>query len=162
MSGYVPIPLICGFFESGVKMILGLSHCWPFYTINHLYHQDVGGQDKIRPLWRHYFTGTNALIFVVDSSDLVRMEEARAEFLRIITDNEMQRARVLVFANKIDLPRAASVGEISELLGLQKLNGNKEWFVQATCAKTGEGLSDGINWLRDSLVAKKDKKKKKK
>ena len=30
---------------------------------------DVGGQDKIRPLWRHYFQNTQGLIFVVDSND---------------------------------------------------------------------------------------------
>jgi len=47
---------------------------------------DVGGQDKIRPLWRHYFAGTQALIFVVDSSDHERIEEARTELMRIITD----------------------------------------------------------------------------
>lgn len=34
---------------------------------------DVGGQDKIRPLWRHYFTNTDGLIFVVDSNDAVRL-----------------------------------------------------------------------------------------
>ena len=28
---------------------------------------DVGGQDKIRPLWRHYFQNTQGLIFVVSS-----------------------------------------------------------------------------------------------
>ncbi|CAF5143539.1 unnamed protein product, partial [Rotaria socialis] len=30
---------------------------------------DIGGQDKIRPLYRHYFDKTEGLIFVVDSSD---------------------------------------------------------------------------------------------
>merc|ERR1712124_160271 len=35
---------------------------------------DVGGQDKIRPLWRHYYQNTQAVIFVVDSSDRERLE----------------------------------------------------------------------------------------
>lgn len=69
--------------------------------------QDVGGQDKIRPLWRHYYTGTQALIFVVDSRDRARLDEARAELHRILTDREMRRCVLLVFANKQDLAGGA-------------------------------------------------------
>lgn len=64
---------------------------------------DVGGQDKIRPLWRHYFSGTQGLIFVVDSNDRDRIEEARTELARIIQDREMKDALLLVFANKQDI-----------------------------------------------------------
>jgi len=64
---------------------------------------DVGGQDKIRPLWRHYFSGTQGLIFVVDSNDRDRMDEARKELERIIQDREMKDALLLVFANKQDV-----------------------------------------------------------
>jgi ADP-ribosylation factor protein 6 len=45
---------------------------------------DVGGQDKIRPLWRHYYAGTQALIFVVDSNDRDRIEEGRQELMRFV------------------------------------------------------------------------------
>jgi ADP-ribosylation factor protein 6 len=65
---------------------------------------DVGGQDKIRPLWRHYFSGTQGLVFVIDSSDRERMDEARSELTRIIQDREMAGALLLVFANKQDIP----------------------------------------------------------
>lgn len=65
---------------------------------------DVGGQDKIRPLWRHYYTGTQGLIFVIDSADRERIDEARTEFLRIVNDREMRDAVILIFANKQDLP----------------------------------------------------------
>ena len=64
---------------------------------------DVGGQDKIRPLWRHYFSGTQGLIFVVDSNDRQRIQEARQELHRIILDREMKEALLLVFANKQDV-----------------------------------------------------------
>ena len=64
---------------------------------------DVGGQDKIRPLWRHYYSGTQGLIFVVDSSDHARLEEARSELHKIINDREMKDALLLVFANKQDV-----------------------------------------------------------
>ena len=66
--------------------------------------QDVGGQDKIRPLWRHYYTGTQGLIFVVDCADRDRIDEARQELHRIINDREMRESLILVFANKQDLP----------------------------------------------------------
>lgn len=47
--------------------------------------------------------GTQGLIFVVDSSDRNRMEEARQELHRIINDREMKDSLLLVFANKQDL-----------------------------------------------------------
>ena len=65
---------------------------------------DVGGQDKIRPLWRHYYTGTQGLVFVVDSQDRERIDEARQELHRILSDREMKDCLLLVFANKQDLP----------------------------------------------------------
>ena len=65
---------------------------------------DVGGQDKIRPLWRHYYTGTQGLVFVVDSQDRDRIDEARVELHRILSDREMKECLLLVFANKQDLP----------------------------------------------------------
>jgi ADP-ribosylation factor protein 6 len=65
---------------------------------------DVGGQDKIRPLWRHYYTGTQGLVFVVDSQDRDRIDEAKQELHRILSDREMKDCLLLVFANKQDLP----------------------------------------------------------
>merc|ERR1712170_23567 len=67
---------------------------------------DIGGQDKIRKLWRYYYQGTDGAIFIVDSSDRDRMEDAREELFKMLNDDEMQHAAVLVFANKQDLPGA--------------------------------------------------------
>ncbi|ELW67348.1 ADP-ribosylation factor 1 [Tupaia chinensis] len=61
---------------------------------------DVGGQDKIRPLWRHYFQNTQGLIFVVDSNDRERVNEAREELMRMLAEDELRDAVLLVFANK--------------------------------------------------------------
>mmetsp|Transcript_42701 Transcript_42701/g.114303 ORF Transcript_42701/g.114303 Transcript_42701/m.114303 type:complete len:162 (-) Transcript_42701:432-917(-) len=61
---------------------------------------DVGGQDKIRPLWRHYFQNTQGLIFVVDSNDRDRAAEARDELHRMLNEDELRDAVLLVFANK--------------------------------------------------------------
>merc|ERR1712227_1085939 len=67
---------------------------------------DVGGQDKIRPLWRHYYQNTQGLIFVVDSNDRERVNEAKEELLRMLNEDELRDAVLLVFANKQDLPNA--------------------------------------------------------
>ena len=66
---------------------------------------DVGGQEKLRPLWRHYFNNTDGLIFVVDSLDRERMQRAAAEFKDIVQDPLMRNSAILVFANKQDLVR---------------------------------------------------------
>lgn len=110
----------------------------------------MGGQDKIRPLWRHYFAGTQALIFVVDSADRERIEEARTELLRILADREMKDAVLLVFANKTDLPKAMDGEEVMEKLGLHKLR-DRTWHVQPSCAITGDGLLDGLSWLNQQV-----------
>merc|ERR1719408_1146101 len=75
---------------------------------------DVGGQDKIRKLWRHYYTNTQGLIFVVDSNDRDRIEDAREELAKMLEEDEMRDAAVLVFANKQDLPNAMAAAEVTD------------------------------------------------
>ncbi|RDL38934.1 uncharacterized protein BP5553_03274 [Venustampulla echinocandica] len=111
---------------------------------------DVGGQDKIRPLWRHYFSGTQGLIFVIDSSDKARIDEARSELHRIINDREMKESLLLVFANKQDIPGAMKPQEVTDALKLNQLK-DKIWFVVPSCATTGEGLLEGLAWLSNNV-----------
>lgn len=114
---------------------------------------DVGGQDKIRPLWRHYFQNTEGVIFVVDSNDYERIGEARDEMMKILNQDELRDAALLVLANKQDLPKAMSPTELIEKMGLSKMS-NRKWHVEATCATTGEGLYEGLSWLDETLNAK--------
>ncbi|XP_068169680.1 ADP-ribosylation factor 4-like [Antennarius striatus] len=111
---------------------------------------DVGGQDKIRPLWRHYFQNTQGLIFVVDSNDRERMAESSDELSKMLNEDELKDAALLVFANKQDLPNALSVSEVTDKLGLQNLR-NKPWHIQSTCATQGDGLYEGLDWLCNKL-----------
>lgn len=110
---------------------------------------DIGGQGKIRPLWRHYFTGTQAFIFVVDCADGDRLDEAKEEFHRVLNDSELSGALVLVFANKQDLHGALSVEQIRESFGLDHVQ-NHAWHIQPSCAATGEGIIEGLTWLADN------------
>merc|ERR1712190_538468 len=111
---------------------------------------DVGGQDKIRPLWRHYYQNTQGLIFVVDSSDRDRIEDAREELTKMLNEDEMRDAALLVLANKQDLPYAMSTSEVAEKLGLNDLR-RRQWFVQSACATSGDGLFEGLDWLCRTL-----------
>ncbi|XP_014815392.1 PREDICTED: ADP-ribosylation factor 3 [Calidris pugnax] len=143
---------------------------------------DVGGQDKIRPLWRHYFQNTGGgggrgsfgvatepgrpcgassahslspgLIFVVDSNDRERVNEAREELMRMLAEDELRDAVLLVFANKQDLPNAMNAAEITDKLGLHSLR-HRNWYIQATCATSGDGLYEGLDWLANQLKNKK-------
>ncbi|KAL6009699.1 hypothetical protein ACLOJK_000128 [Asimina triloba] len=114
---------------------------------------DVGGQDKIRPLWRHYFQNTQGLIFVVDSNDRDRVVEARDELHRMLNEDELRDAVLLVFANKQDLPNAMNAAEITDKLGLHSLR-QRHWYIQSTCATTGEGLYEGLDWLSNNIANK--------
>uniref|UniRef100_A0AAY5EIU5 ADP-ribosylation factor 4 n=1 Tax=Electrophorus electricus TaxID=8005 RepID=A0AAY5EIU5_ELEEL len=111
---------------------------------------DVGGQDKIRPLWRHYFQNTQGLIFVVDSNDRERAQEAAEELQKMLQEDELRDAVLLVFANKQDLPNAMPISEMTDKLGLQALR-SRTWYVQATCATQGTGLYEGLDWLSEQL-----------
>ncbi|KAF3961823.1 hypothetical protein ACB098_07G097000 [Castanea mollissima] len=114
---------------------------------------DVGGQDKIRPLWRHYFQNTQGLIFVVDSNDRERVEEARNELHRILVEYELRNAVLLVFANKQDLPNSMSASEVADKLGLFSLN-QRPWYVQSASATSGQGLYEGLDWLSNNISNK--------
>ncbi|XP_026130634.1 ADP-ribosylation factor 5-like isoform X2 [Carassius auratus] len=111
---------------------------------------DVGGQTKIRGLWKYYYQYTEGLIFVVDSSDHDRIETAAEELNAMLAEDEMRDAVLLVLANKQDLPKAMPVHELTDRLGLHALRG-RQWFVQATCAVQGSGLYEGLDWLSDQL-----------
>ncbi len=108
---------------------------------------------QIRPLWRHYFQNTQGLIFVVDSNDRDRIGEARDELHRMLNEDELRDAVLLVFANKQDLPNAMNAAEITDKLGLHSLR-QRQWYIQSTCATSGEGLYEGLDWLSSNIAKK--------
>jgi ADP-ribosylation factor 1/2 len=107
---------------------------------------DIGGQNKIRPLWRHYFEGTQAIIFVVDSTDHERLEEAKDELFNVLKDDALRDAKLLVFANKQDMPQALSPSKITNQLALTSLPSH-QWFVQPTSPLNGQGIYEGLEWI---------------
>ena len=84
---------------------------------------DVGGQDKIRLLWRHYYQNTQGIIFVVDSNDRDRVDDANEELHRMLGEDELKDAILLVMANKQDLPGAMTTPDLTDKLGLHTIRG---------------------------------------
>ena len=90
---------------------------------------------------------------MVDSNDRDRINEARDELLRMLNEDELRDALLLVFANKQDLPNAMNAAEITDKLGLHSLR-QRMWYIQAACATSGDGLYEGLEWLSNNLKRK--------
>ncbi|KAG2389154.1 hypothetical protein C9374_014554 [Naegleria lovaniensis] len=110
---------------------------------------DLGGQDKIRSLWRYYYEKTDAIIYVLDSNDTDRFEEARQTLKQVMENSLLEDAKLLVLANKQDLPHAANVSNIVQRLDLNSIK--QEWFIQPCSALKGCGLFEGLDWLSSKL-----------
>ena len=115
---------------------------------------DVGGQEKIRPLWRSYTRSTDGIIFVLDAADYRMLDEARMELHRTLNYHDNINIPVLILANKQDLPMALKEKEIIETLELKKLK-NSFWSVELTCSITGEGLDTGIEMMHMMIMKRK-------
>ena len=119
---------------------------------------DLGGGKRIRGIWKHYVADVHACVFVVDSADSKRAEEAREALLETIRDPQLSGKPVAVFANKQDLPGARSEAEVAKALGLDTV-GNARYRVIACTSLLGRegdgkkpksrdaGVDDGMRWL---------------
>jgi len=132
-----------------------ITHIMPTqgFNIKSLQHEgfklnvwDIGGQKTIRPYWSNYFESSDALVYVIDSSDKRRLEESSTELKELLAEEKLNGVPLLVFANKQDLLQASPADEIAEHLGLAAI-GDRTWTIQACSAKTGEGLSEGMEWI---------------
>uniref|UniRef100_A0A673JJ45 Tripartite motif containing 23 n=1 Tax=Sinocyclocheilus rhinocerous TaxID=307959 RepID=A0A673JJ45_9TELE len=108
---------------------------------------DVGGKHKLRPLWKHYYLNTQAVVFVIDSCHRDRLMESHSELAKLLTEKELRDALLLIFANKQEVPGAVSVEEMTELLSLHKLCCGRSWHIQGCDARSGMGLHEGLDWL---------------
>jgi signal recognition particle receptor subunit beta len=100
-----------------------------------------------------YSQNTDALIYVVDAADPERLEEAKDELERVLAEDDLRAASVLILANKMDLPDAMTPKQIAKGLALDKLK-DRKWHVQGAVATKGDGLYEGMDWLSTALKAK--------
>ena len=113
---------------------------------------DLGGQESTRSIWDVYFVNTDAIIYVVDSHDET-YDDSKTQFYKLLKNEALKNAVILIYANKQDLPGAKNVGEIIQIYELDTIK-NHIWHIQPCSAQTGEGLITGMKWLSDQLVFK--------
>lgn len=113
---------------------------------------DMSGQGRYRSLWEHYYGDAQAIIFVIDSSDKLRMVVAKEELDELLRHQTVKSKKIpiLFFANKMDLRESLSSVKVSGLLKLETIK-DKPWHICASNALTGEGLHEGVEWLTDQL-----------
>lgn len=105
---------------------------------------DVGGQARMREHWQDFYLNAAAVVYVVDSADRSRLEEARAE-LELILGSELLRHRPLILlANKQDVSGALTVTELKDRIDLRRMCSDRDWFVQPCSASTGFGVRDAF------------------
>ena len=114
---------------------------------------DIGGQREIRPYWRNYYEQTDALVYVVDSADEMRVQEVKDNLQELLGEELLAAVPLLVFANKQDLEMALDAPEVMEHLDLSSIT-DRTWNIQACSAVTKEGLNEGMTWLIETINAK--------
>lgn len=136
--------------------VMEVSPTFGFEIKTTTYHEfkidlwDVGGQKSIRPYWQNCFEQTDAVIWVIDSTDIERLETSCQELFRTMSQSRLVSIPLLIFANKQDLPTAATKEEIETFLSLSRLKKNKS-FVSKVSAYLGKGIEEGLNWLVNEI-----------
>merc|ERR1712032_434935 len=92
---------------------------------------------------------SGGVIFVIDSADKDRIQEARKELDSMLKDALLANVVVLILANKQDLPKAASPSALTDQLRLREFK--QQWKVQGCCGTSGDGLYAGLDWLTDNM-----------
>ena len=115
---------------------------------------DIGGQKAIRPYWKNYYENTDGLVYVVDSSDEIRLAECTKELLELLSEENLAKVPLLVFANKQDMQFALDAEKILSTLNLMEIK-DRTWNIQACSAVTKEGLQEGMEWLVKTVSEKK-------
>ena len=113
---------------------------------------DLGGQQSTRSVWDVYFVNTDAIIYVIDTHDET-YDDSKTQFYKLLSNEALKNAVILIYANKQDLPGAKSVAEIIQIYELDTIK-DHIWHIQPCSAQTGEGLITGMKWLSDQLVFK--------
>ncbi|PYH95439.1 ARF/SAR superfamily [Aspergillus ellipticus CBS 707.79] len=107
---------------------------------------DVGGQKTLRSYWKNYFEKTDTLVWVVDATDRLRVEDCRAELAGLLLEERLMGASLLVFLNKTDVEGCMDENEVRERLSLDSIV-THEWTIFPCSAMTGRNLHEGLGWV---------------
>eukprot|EP01135_Chromosphaera_perkinsii_P003079 Nk52_evm26s234 gene=Nk52_evmTU26s234 len=114
---------------------------------------DVGGQKSLRSYWKNYFESTDGIIWVVDSADRRRLQDCKNELNKLLQEERLFGATLLVLANKNDLPGALKAEEIREALELDAI-ASHHCNILWCSAVTGDNLVKGIDWIVGDISAR--------
>ncbi|XP_076804394.1 uncharacterized protein LOC143448502 [Clavelina lepadiformis] len=121
---------------------------------------DVGGDKKIVPLWKHYLLTASAIIYVMDCSDVQRIEENKTLLTDFMTRPERKKVPLLVIVNKTDILRYSVKAEDLKLrLDLHGICKARKYNVHMVSATTGNGLNEAFTWLCSTLGSEQASKK---
>ncbi|KAG8426951.1 ADP-ribosylation factor-like protein 2, variant 3 [Metarhizium acridum] len=107
---------------------------------------DVGGQKTLRSYWRNYFEKTDALIWVVDATDRLRIDDCRDELHGLLLEERLSGASLLILANKTDVEGCLDEQEIRKALRLDEIR-THQWNILRCSAMTGKNLQEGLAWV---------------
>uniref|UniRef100_A0A087XHS0 ADP-ribosylation factor-like 13b n=1 Tax=Poecilia formosa TaxID=48698 RepID=A0A087XHS0_POEFO len=121
---------------------------------------DLGGGKRIRDIWKNYYSESHGVVFVVDSSDVQRIQETRETMAQVLQHPRIAGKPVLVLANKQDLEGALPEADIIENLSLEKLvNENKCLCQIEPCSailgcgkKVDKSIKKGLTWLLSNIA----------
>ncbi|XP_061302160.1 ADP-ribosylation factor-like protein 13A [Pezoporus flaviventris] len=122
---------------------------------------DLPGAPRSRSAWRSHYSAAHGLLFVLDSSDLARMEEARRVLSRVLSHPDVSGKPLLLLANKQDTASALLPCELIERLSLERLvNENRSpCRIEPCAAKRGPSSGpprttlQGLRWLLRTIPA---------
>lgn len=125
-----------------------------FKTLN-LNFFDMSGQGRYRNLWEHYYRESDAIVFVIDSSDRMRLVVANEELNDVLNHSEIKDKNIplLIIANKKDIKGALGENSLRNELEINGIRG-KKFEIFATDGLTGQGVDEAFEWLENEL--KKD------
>ncbi|KAJ3364255.1 small GTP-binding protein domain [Allomyces macrogynus ATCC 38327] len=114
----------------------------------HVNFWDLGGQLELHSIWEKYYAEAHAVIFVVDSTDVARLETVKSTFDRVVTSDALEGLPILMLANKQDVPGCLRVEEIKEVFNPIAVQlGARDSKVLPCVALTGSGVRDAVDWL---------------
>lgn len=114
---------------------------------------DVGGQTTLRSYWRNYYEQTEGLIWVIDSTDVRRLEDCKKELHNLLVEERLAGATLLIFANKQDISGAQSSEDLLKALDLEKM-GQRHWRIVSCSGVTGVGVAKGLDWVVKDIAAR--------
>ncbi|CAH7684302.1 ADP-ribosylation factor-like 2 [Phakopsora pachyrhizi] len=115
---------------------------------------DIGGQTSLRAYWRNYFESTDSMVWVIDSVDRERLNDTKFELDKLLLEERLQGASLLVFANKQDLDGSLSISELEDVLDLKSKSKSHNWKILDCSAIEGTNLTEGLDWIVDEAKSR--------